>query len=77
MFDIWLNDAGAVAMSGRCHAGHTDMMREVLERPGYRDALRRSGMAFSAYYTLEREREYLLRALGLTRESSKPEGADG
>ncbi len=30
MFDIWLNDRGAVAMSGRCHAGHADLMREVI-----------------------------------------------
>lgn len=43
-------------------------VREVLERPGYRDALRRRAMALSYYYTLERERQYLLRALGLARE---------
>ena len=30
MFDIWLNDRGAVAMSGRCHAGHAELMRGVL-----------------------------------------------
>jgi hypothetical protein len=36
-----------------------------MARPGYRDALRRRAMEVSAYYTLEREREYLLRALGL------------
>jgi glycosyltransferase involved in cell wall biosynthesis len=39
---------------------------EVMARPGYRDALRRRAMEVSAYYTLEREREYLLRALGLS-----------
>lgn len=43
-------------------------VREVLERIGYREALRSRAMALSRYYTLEREREYLLRALGLTRE---------
>jgi len=51
-------------------------VREVLERPTYREALRRRGMAFSAYYTLEREREYLLQALGLPREPSKRDWAD-
>jgi hypothetical protein len=30
-----------------------------------RDALRQTGMDFSKYYTMERERRYLLRALGL------------
>ena len=30
MIEIWLNDTGEVAMSGRCHAGHADVMREVL-----------------------------------------------
>jgi len=30
LFDIWLNESGTVGMSGRCHAGHTDVMREVL-----------------------------------------------
>jgi len=43
-------------------------VREVLERPGYRDALRHRAMTLSSYYTLERERQYLLRALGLVRE---------
>ncbi len=43
-------------------------VREVLERRRYRDALRRRAMTLSTYYTLEREREYLLRALGLDRE---------
>jgi glycosyltransferase involved in cell wall biosynthesis len=38
---------------------------EVLARPAYREGLRRRGRAFAAYYTLEREREYLLRALAL------------
>ncbi len=43
-------------------------VREVLAQPGYRDALRHRAFALSAYYTLEREREYLLRALGIARE---------
>jgi glycosyltransferase involved in cell wall biosynthesis len=37
----------------------------VMARPAYRDALRHRALGLSAYYTLEREREYLLRALGL------------
>jgi len=32
--------------------------------PAYRDALRARGAVFARYYTMEREREYLLRALG-------------
>ena len=43
--------------------GHA--VEEVMARAGYRDALRRRALEVSAYYTLEREREYLLRALGL------------
>jgi hypothetical protein len=39
-----------------------------LSRPTYRDAVRRRAMTLSAYYTLDREREYLLRALGLVAE---------
>lgn len=38
---------------------------EVLSRPTYREAVRRRAMTVSAYYTLDRERDYLLRALGL------------
>lgn len=52
-------------------------VREVLARPDYREGLRRRGMALSAYYTLEREREYLLRALGLADGSSSRGGTDG
>lgn len=37
---------------------------EVLGDPAYRQRLRRGGLEVSAYYTLERERTYLLRALG-------------
>jgi len=37
----------------------------VRAAPAYRAALRARGAAFARYYTLEREREYLLRALGL------------
>lgn len=36
-----------------------------------RDALRQRGMDFSKYYTMERERSYLLRALGLTDRSGR------
>jgi hypothetical protein len=43
-------------------------VREVLERPEYRDKLRHRAMTLASYYTLERERQYLLRALGLVRE---------
>jgi hypothetical protein len=49
---------------------------EVLARPDYREGLRRRGMAFSAYYTLEREREYLLRALGLADGPSRQDGTE-
>jgi glycosyltransferase involved in cell wall biosynthesis len=51
-------------------------VREALERPAYRDELRHRAMAVSAYYTLEREREYLLRALGLAPGPSRSPGAD-
>jgi glycosyltransferase involved in cell wall biosynthesis len=37
----------------------------VQATPVYRAALRARGAAFARYYTMEREREYLLRALGL------------
>ena len=40
-------------------------VHSVLARKSYRDQLRRRGQALSAYYTLEREQEYLLRALDL------------
>jgi hypothetical protein len=40
-------------------------LREVCDAPAYRDALRRRAVALAAYYTMERERAYLLRALGL------------
>lgn len=43
-------------------------VREALDRPGYRDALRSRAMDVSRFYTMERQREYLLRALGLTME---------
>jgi glycosyltransferase involved in cell wall biosynthesis len=46
----------------------TGALREVLDRPTYRDALRARAMEVSHFYTVEREREYLLRALGLTPE---------
>lgn len=44
-----------------------DALRYVCDSPPYRDGLRQRGMRHSEYYTLEREREYLLRALGLER----------
>ena len=40
-------------------------LRTVLEQPAYRDGLRDRAQELAGYYTLEREREYLLRALGL------------
>jgi len=40
-------------------------LREVCAAPAYRDALRRRAAELAAYYTMERERTYLLRALGL------------
>jgi glycosyltransferase involved in cell wall biosynthesis len=40
-------------------------LRWLLTDPIRRDALRQAGMDFSKYYTMERERRYLLRALGL------------
>ncbi len=40
-------------------------LRHVCTHPALRDALRRRGLALSAAYTLEREREFLLRALDL------------
>lgn len=41
-------------------------LRHVCAAPAYRDALRERAAAVSAYYTMDRERTYLLRALGLT-----------
>ncbi len=49
-------------------AGLVAAVLEVLARPSYRDALRDRAMAACRGYTMEREREFLLRALGLTRE---------
>ena len=49
--------------------GLEQAVAEVLARPAYRDGLRERARAVAAYYTLERERAYLLRALGLTREA--------
>jgi hypothetical protein len=49
-------------------AGLSCAVREVLERPVYRDALRTRAGEVSRYYTLDRERDALLRALRLTRE---------
>lgn len=40
-------------------------VKDVLERSTYRDGLRERARSLAAYYTLERERTYLLRALGL------------
>ncbi len=48
--------------------GLTKAIGKILERPQYKDALRHRGMTLSAYYTLERERDYLLRALGFRSE---------
>jgi len=42
-----------------------DALRDICAEPAYRDALRRRAGAMAAYYTMERERAYLLRALGL------------
>lgn len=47
-------------------------LRRALDDAGYRDGLRRRALAVSAYYTLDREREYLLRALGLDRTAIAP-----
>ena len=41
-------------------------VRYVLSSDRYRDGLRKRAMELSGYYTLDREREYLLRALRLT-----------
>jgi glycosyltransferase involved in cell wall biosynthesis len=46
-------------------------VRDCLADGAYRDRLREGGQAVAAYYTLERERRYLLRALG------RPEPGDG
>jgi glycosyltransferase involved in cell wall biosynthesis len=40
-------------------------VQQVCAAPEYRDGLRGRGMAIAAYYTMERERAHLLRALGL------------
>jgi anti-sigma B factor antagonist len=32
IFDVRVGDGGNVALSGRCHAGNTDVLREALER---------------------------------------------
>jgi len=40
-------------------------VRLIASQPEYRDKLRTRSLELSAYYTLDREREYLLRALGL------------
>jgi hypothetical protein len=42
-----------------------EALRLVCAAPGYRDGLRERAASISAYYTMERERAYLLRALGL------------
>ncbi len=42
-----------------------EAVRRALADPAYRDALRLRGREASGYYTMERERAYLLRALGL------------
>jgi hypothetical protein len=39
-------------------------LRDVCAAPAYREALRGRAAAVAAYYTMERERTYLLRALG-------------
>jgi glycosyltransferase involved in cell wall biosynthesis len=43
-------------------------LREVCAAPAYRDALRGRAAATAAYYTMERERAALLRALGLAKD---------
>lgn len=52
------NEGGALA----------DAVRHVMARSTYRDALRQRAIEHSAYYTLERERAYLLRALRLAQD---------
>ena len=47
--------------------GLLDALRHVCARPAYRDALRTRAMDLSAAYTVGREQEALLRALGLER----------
>jgi glycosyltransferase involved in cell wall biosynthesis len=47
-------------------AGLISGLRWLMADSALRDALRQTGMEFSKYYTMERERRYLLRALGLT-----------
>lgn len=54
-----------LAPNGDAHA-LARAVEEVMARPSYREALRERAMEASAYYTLEREREYLVRALGLS-----------
>lgn len=44
-------------------AALTTALRRVIADRAYRESLRRRGLEYSRYYTLEREREYLLRAL--------------
>jgi glycosyltransferase involved in cell wall biosynthesis len=41
-------------------------LQDVCAAPLYRDALRSRAMAMAAYYTMERERAHLLRALGFS-----------
>jgi hypothetical protein len=47
-------------------AGLVAGLRWLLADTDRREALRRGGMELSKYYTMDRERHYLLRALGLT-----------
>lgn len=46
-------------------------LHEVCADPAYRAALRARGRALGASYTMEREREFLLRALGLAAEAGR------